>query len=410
MARVSLLFLAASALALAGCASAQTEPEGYAAAPPAPGGPCCAGGVYVERGAVADREYAPPPAPAYAPPPPQAPCCEGGVVRRGYVEHGSDAESYDRTALAGGYTEAQTRYSGGAMAAQAYGEQRGYASTTVVEDSRSSLAHHYEAAWSERQRTGGRVHHTTDAAGYLSWAGKTTDYVDDGGQAGYEQAGYVQSGYAQSTYAQSAHVESGYVDEGGAYAGAAPCPPQGGVRVLSCQFIPFKAPPEETAVQVDDEDFAYEGGVGPVSMSGGGGGGGGGETIMTSGTGFANASSSASAQASASASASISINEHGGHGFHDHGGGYGGHGGDHGGGYGGGGGGGMSGHGGGYGGGGQGGGGMSGWGGSGGGHSGGYGGGGYGGGGYGGHGGGHGGGQGGGMSGGRNCVGGGHKR
>jgi hypothetical protein len=285
MARFPLVFLAVSATALAGCASAG-EPyvqadQGVVEGPPvivAPGavpGLCC--------GQPAPTvTYAAPPAPAYAeaytaPPAPYAPPVMAApdiTQEQGYVSQGAVAS--------GGYA-------GQTVESSAYEE------THAVE------AHRFEQAYFERQRY---THHTVDRYGYLNWAGKTTDY----GPGGPEGADYA-AGYSAASYAAA----------GG-------CPAGAGVRVLSCQYIPFAAPVEQASLAVHDEDFAYEGGAGPIVMSGGGGGGGGGVTVIGGGQGLSHSSSSASASASATASVSTSVNisgHYGGHGGYG-GGGYGG--------------------------------------------------------------------------------------
>ncbi len=146
-----------------------------------------------------------------------------------------------------------------------------------------------------------RAHHaTTDAAGYLSWDGKTDDLGPGETQA-------PDDGYGAPPPAM-ADGPGGYTD------GGPGCPVARGERVLSCRYIPFTPAADEQPVAIADEDFAYEGSAGPVVVSGGGGGGGGGGGFAGGGQGSAfsgsnaNASSFASSQAYASAKASLSAN------------------------------------------------------------------------------------------------------
>ena len=152
----------------------------------------------------------------------------------------------------------------------------------------------YQTGDYETERRASYVHRTTDSSGFLSWAGK----VDDG--AGYE------------------HGDRRWQ---GADARGGGCPVGHGERVLSCRYIPFEPVVREQPLVISDEDFAYEGSVGPMVApdGGGGGGGGGGSSAEAGGSAFA----SASASASASVSVSGSINIHGHFGGHYGGGGWG---------------------------------------------------------------------------------------
>lgn len=255
----SILWLGAAAAASLICAPAIAQDEMFA---PTGAGPSCADAC---QGAG-----------------PQ-PNSRAGYSDQAYSE-GAQGES--------AYRSSTTQYSSGDGSMME--SRAGYAASRT--QSSDYLA--YEARYFASRRSQGVMHHTTDGAGFLNWNGKTTDFVSDGDQA----------------YGAPPPPE--------ADAGGPACPGGGGIRVLSCQYIPFTPPEAEQPLAIDDEDFAYEGGAGPIGVSGGGGGGGGGSMIETgSGQAFANAFSRASA--SASASASISISGH----FGGHGGGHGGYGG-----------------------------------------------------------------------------------
>ncbi|MBV9509639.1 MAG: hypothetical protein JO303_05085 [Caulobacteraceae bacterium] len=217
-----------------------------------------------------------------------APCaatCQGGYPGNAYVGGGYAQGGYAAQAYAPAQPMPAPMVAGGVAS---------YVSQTSAVD-----YHAYEARYFASRRSQGALHHTTDGAGFLSWAGKTTDFVADG------------DGLPPQPPAPGPEASG--------------CGGMAGVRVLSCQYIPFTQPAVEQPLAINDADFAYEGGVGPIGVSGGGGGGGGiieGRGLglgfgFGRGEGIGRASASASAYASASASTNISISGHfGGHGGH----------------------------------------------------------------------------------------------
>ena len=199
-------------------------------------------------------------------------------------------EQSGAVALAGGRSHADQS---GAYAHEGY--QQGYRASGYEErayDSESQSSSYRSDAYAFERRASA-VHRTTDAAGFLSWAGKAEVYDGD------------------------AHADRDWRG-GGDHGG---CPVGHGERVLSCRYIPFEPVVRDQPLTISDEDFAYEGSVGPMVApdGGGGGGGGGGGFAVAGGSAFAGASASASASASVSAS----VNIHGHFGGHYGGGGWG---------------------------------------------------------------------------------------